>query len=172
MKMNRLYFGVTLLFVMLFSSCGGGEDEVWYEFSGRWSIDNKTPHEFNVILDFMDKDENDELYVEQTLVAGVEANALSHISIPREWKPKNEYYYYSTFYSPRVYSLERYLIMSFEFPNGVCHTFTGDGINCDVRYWDNWVVSKSSVFPQLKGYSDHVYTFTQEDYDEIMALYE
>lgn len=170
MKANKLYFGVALLFVLLFSGCGG-EDEVYYEFSGRWSIDNKTPYEFNVILDFMDKDENDELYVEQTLVAGVEANALSHISIPREEKPKNEYYYYSGFYSPRVYSLERYLIMSFEFPNGVCHTFTGNVIGCDVRDWANWVVTKSSEV-KLLGYSDHVYTFTQEDYDEIMALYE
>ncbi len=171
MKTNKLYFGVALLFVMLFSGCGG-EDEVYYEFSGRWSIDNKTPHEFNVILDFMDKNENDELYVEQTLVAGVEANALSHISIPREEKPKNEYYYYSGFYSPRVYSLERYLIMSFEFPNGVCHTFTGNVIGCDVRDWQNWEVSKSSELAHMLGYTDHVYTFTQEDYDEIMALYE
>lgn len=171
MKTNRLYFGITLLFVILFSSCGGGEEE-YFESAARWSIDNKTPYEFNVRLDFMDKDENDELYVEQTLVAAVEANTLSYISIPREEKPKDEYYYYSTFYSPRTYSLERYLILSFEFPNGVCHTFTGDGIRCDVREWQNWEVSKSSEFPELKGYSDHVYTFTQEDYEEIMALYE
>lgn len=119
----------------------------------------------------MSYDENDELYAFDTLVVGVEANTLSHITIPRDGiEPKNEDDYYQEYAQPSYY--QYHVVLTFEFSNGIRHTFTGDKIACDVRDANNWVTSTSEVNEYYSDNVDYTYTFTQEDYDEIMALYE
>lgn len=169
MKVNKLYFGVALLFAMALWGCSS-DDDTWFPSYGRWSIDNRTTHNFDVILDFMSYDDNDVLYVRKSLVANVQANTLSHITLPYasdSRQPDTDFYYYQEYAQIDIYRDEYPIIITFEFPNGIRHTFTGDRIACDVRDANNWVVTRPKTH-----YSDHVYTFTQEDYDEIMSLYE
>lgn len=58
--------------------------------------------------------------------------------------------------------------LSFVFRNGIIHTFEGEITEHDIRIGDNWnlVVSDDEL---VRTYT---YTFTNEDYQRIMALYE
>lgn len=58
--------------------------------------------------------------------------------------------------------------LSFVFRNGIIHTFEGEITEHDIRIGDNWnlVVSDDEL---VRTYT---YTFTNEDYQRIMSLYE
>lgn len=58
--------------------------------------------------------------------------------------------------------------LSFVFRNGIIHTFEGEITEHDIRIGDNWnlVISDDELV------RTHTYTFTNEDYQRIMSLYE
>lgn len=66
---------------------------------------------------------------------------------------------------------DRYLTFSFTFPdNGVVHTFGGDMIENDFRYLEYWKLECHPDGSNSQIYT-YTYTFTQEDYERIMALH-
>ena len=60
---------------------------------------------------------------------------------------------------------------SFVFKNGVKHTFSGEKIANDFRDANSWQ-KELRVDEYGTSCETYTYTFTQEDYEEIMALYE
>lgn len=61
---------------------------------------------------------------------------------------------------------------TFHFGNGVKHTFSGELISNDFRDVNSWQVEYTSEHDGNLPHIIYTYTFTDEDYERIMALYE
>ena len=147
MKLNR--FVVLAIIVALMNGCAqpmGGPFDVF----GQWNICNQTPYEFEVQLKY------EQYMFEKEAICVME---------PQSTKVIVEDYGGLFFESSYAYREE--VVFSFVFANGVVHTFDGDMIEHDVRDVDSWAV----VLSEDKYNRTHTYTFTNDDYERIMALH-
>jgi hypothetical protein len=152
--MKKIYFAVALLLMATFLGCDDHivEDNLTRE--GRWYINNLSSESFTVSV------EVDEMWLEPSespIVTLVEAKT-NKVEITNP----NELNFWAV---GRRYSSDR-VVISFEFSNGVKHTFDGALIERDVRYATSWVVKDGD------DVVEHLYNFTDADYQRIMALYE
>lgn len=74
--------------------------------------------------------------------------------------------------SPDIISRHNQTFSFIFFNDGVVHTFSGDMAENDFRYIQNWEMKcrPSEENPNVEVYT-FTYTFTQEDYERIMALH-
>ena len=152
--MKKIYFAVALLLMATFLGCDDHivEDNLTRE--GRWYINNLSSESFTVSV------EVDEMWLEPSespIVTLVEAKT-NKVEITNP----NELNFWAV---GRRYSSDS-VVISFEFSNGVKHTFDGALIKNDVRYATNWRVKDGN------DVVTHSYDFTDSVYREIMALYE
>ncbi len=59
-----------------------------------------------------------------------------------------------------------------QFKNGVRHIFSEELIPNDFRDVNSWKIEHTNEHDGKVPHTIHTYTFTQEDYERIMALYE
>lgn len=153
--MRRIAYLTITLIMMLLSGCNSPKG--CYDFYGSWCVDNKSVNRFEVVVTVLG------IYnAEDGFVSSV--GPISRAIITPHGAGWAWYAGYST-----TAESSRKATITFNFNNGVSHVFEGEMIGCDVRNADNWTVSYRGEENHL---AEHVYTFTQEDYDEIMALYE
>lgn len=135
---------------------------------GVWMIDNQSSQEFIVDLDFIPTDDIDHR-------ALVEACSLAYLTPwrHRAWDGQEDFIeWHSAAYTP-TYAYENELIITLEFPNGISHTFSGEFIERDMRDENSWHAEyKMWNNKKYVWCAEHTYTFTDEDYERIMALYE
>lgn len=66
---------------------------------------------------------------------------------------------------------DEYITFSFHFDDGVKHTFNGELIENDFRDPNSWMMDMAEGENGVPYYT-YTYTFSDEDYERIMALYE
>ncbi len=144
MKSIKLFLILTCISVLGGCSKPTGEP-AW---GGRWYVDNQTAHEFTITVDFR------AVYLEDS-VAEVKALTTTKIigGLEECFVPS-----YSNGHA----------LITFEFSNGVTHCFEGEKIGHDVRNNESWNVVYEGVQNQI---ATHTYTFTNDDYERIMALH-
>lgn len=141
--------------------CGSCKKNVDYFHYSRNLIDNKSSYSFEVVAEAFEQSILDLKNVPNSHI--VESNALS------EWIAESS----NTEGANPVVS-SRAIIYSFCFETGVRHTFQGDIIENDFRSEGSWTRSTEGAKNENEGsvYNTYTYTFTNEDYQRIMSLYE
>ena len=155
--MKRICILIAALFVVAFYGC---EPEGHPEKFGIWKIDNQTSYSFESVLV-----STNDYFTKDGFESSVSPMAQTKITPDKHVYTAWESSYANPWGSDSVPHATK---ITFNFPNGVSHTFEGDMIDCDVRNTANWVVTYSGAENHI---ATHVYTFTQEDYEEIRALY-
>ncbi|MBP3440240.1 MAG: hypothetical protein J6K24_03190 [Tidjanibacter sp.] len=152
--MKKSFFVAVLLLMATFWGCDDHivEDNLTRE--GRWYINNFSSESFTVSI------EGNEMLLE--LRDGPIVTLVGADTYDVEITRPNESDYWAV--GPHYSSDD--IVISFEFSNGVKHTFQGALIERDVRYATSWVVK------DVDDVVEHLYNFTDADYQRIMALYE
>lgn len=147
MKLNR--FALLAIIVALMNGCVQPMGGNWNPY-GEWNICNQTSHEIVVQINFASDSRGD---ISQIVGTQMTAKIASeHESL--------------MFYLPNYVDPEQ-IVISFGFANGVTHIFEGDLIDHDVRAMESWTVE----YKYEGHWAYHTYTFTDEDYERIMALH-
>jgi len=141
--------------------CGSCKKNVDYFHYSRNLIDNKSSYSFEVVAEASEQSILDLKNVPNS--HSVESNALS------EWIAKSSR---TEGVNPVVSGSA--ISYSFCFENGVRHTFQGEIIENDFRSENSWTCNREGAKNDSEGsvYNTYTYTFTNEDYQRIMALYE
>lgn len=154
--MRRVNLLVIALIIVLLGGCSMPNEGGCYEFRGTWCVDNQTVHTFEVVV------------VVPSAYNAKDGVKTSVGPIARKTITPNSFWAWFDIYSQPTTSHQMATI-TFNFSNGVSHTFEGELINCDVRNANNWEVAYAG---EQNCIAKHTYTFTNKDYEEIMALYE
>ena len=156
--MKRIGIIIGVLIMVLLSGCGLTINRVSY-------ADNHCTYQINNV-----SDNSFEIHSE------VEDIRLHHIrngDVPAEKQIPAEgvTVWISQFDFIRDLFADEYFTFSFHFNNGEKHSFIGDLLVNDFRDANSWQVN---ITEDENGtpYYTYTYTFTSEDYEQIMALYE
>lgn len=160
MKVKFCYFATMLVIVL--TGCKETEPETLFHRS-RLEINNKSSQSFIVHLD---PPQGAGAPFEERISTTIEPNSVAIISSQSDddgW---------CTWASPQLFGFPVEtvgVLVTFCFVDeDIEHAFEGEMIQNDVREVSNWEKQTTSQ----GGDTVFTYTFTQEDYEEIMALYE
>ncbi len=122
------------------------------ELRGSWCIDNQS----------------DELFTSILVGLGPRSFTETVKIYPQSKQDLTETSFLNKLDNPATEFEDGSIQLSFVFRNGIIHTFEGEITEHDIRIGDNWnlVVSDDEL---VRTYT---YTFTNEDYQRIMSLYE
>jgi hypothetical protein len=134
--------------IVSFCGCAEIEGDVLFEY-GHWYVSNTTTHSFEVSVVY-----EGSLASKATVESGTPKTEITDRNQDEYWT------YIPTYCSDEVE-------ITFEFENGVRHTFNGTLITNDVRSAESWKVVQLSP-----GVREHIYSFDEVTFDAIMALYE
>ena len=155
--MKRMGIIIGILFMVLLSGCGLFIHVSFADNHYTYQINNACDSGFVIHSEVVDPILShyigDEVPTEKHITAGGATVWISEFDFRRD-----------------LFADENFTF-SFHFSNGVEHTFVGDLIRNDFRDANSWQVD---ITEDENGtpYYTYTYTFTTEDYEEIMSLYE
>lgn len=157
MKNSRFLLSAIIFVSILFCGC-----DVNYFQYGCNVVDNQSSHSFEIWTGTTLQDD------ELLKLRDVPSQASILPNQVNEWVPMT---YENEGVNPVCMEI---LTFTFVFENGVQHTFEGDFIVNDFRSLDSWSCKREGAVSVNDGatYNTYTYTFTDEDYECIMALYE
>lgn len=153
--MRKISLFIVSLIIVLLNSCSAPYEGGQYEFMGTWYVDNQTAHSFEVVV--VVPSSYDAKEGVKTPVGPIACTRIT---------PSSFWAWYDLYSQPTT--SHQIATITFNFRGGVSHTFKGKVIDCDVRDAENWDIAYKG---EQNCIAKHTYTFTNKDYEEIMALY-
>lgn len=152
-RINLLSVIVTTIFML-----GGCRQVDYYQYSCN-IVDNQSSHSFKILVESSLQDMLN--WKNIPAIKNIPSNNKTEwISMSSKTEGMNPVY-------------NENITFTFVFENGVHHINQGELTDNDFRDLNSWICKKEGAKGIDEGcvYQTYTYTFTQEDYEEIMALY-